>query len=100
MDRQPGLENSNHLEKVTFNLSFLTPSNIHHHRNILNSEANRKIVKVVRCSDGLCASVRPVCDWSNTNILLANRKQEKRKGEDMKVDNWRNTKKRRPGVNS
>ena len=100
MDRQPGLENSNNFEKVTFSSSSLTPSNIHHHSNILNTEVNRKTVKVVRCTDGLCASVRPACDWSNTNILLANRKQEKRKGEDMKVDNWRDTKKRRPGVNN
>ena len=79
--------------------SSLTTSNIHHHNNILKKETNRKIVKVVRCNDGLCASVRPACDWSNTNILLANRKQEKRKGEDMEVDNCRDTKKRRPGVN-
>ena len=99
MDRQPGLENSNIMEKVTFSSLSLTSSNTHHHSKLVNRESNRKLVKVVRCTDGLCASVRQACDWSNTNILLANRKQAKRKGEDMEIDNWGDTKRRRPGVN-
>ena len=85
------------LKKVTFNS--LTANNIHH-QNDLKEKPKRKVVKVVRCYDGLCASVRPACDWSNTNILLANKKTEKRKAEIYDEDNCDNTKKRRPGTSN
>ena len=99
MDRQPGPENSNIVGKVNFSSLSLTSSNTHHHSKISNTQSNRKLLKVVRCTDGLCASVRQACDWPNSKILLTNRKRAKRKGEDMEIDNWGDTKRRRPGVN-